>query len=142
MALKAGRYGVTKEMLAFLDEGGGGGVEGKYKIVEDDITVSSTESTVVELGFKPDFLILASKKTNNYSVVMYSPNFLGVDKQYRSYIYGSYAGSAIFTLPYSGTDTNCLADVTDTGFSIYKWDVINYTVDSKIHYIALKILVD
>lgn len=140
MALPAGRYGVTKEMLEYLKNPGSAAT-----ISEGIIEVSSTENTKVELGFKPNFVLVYSKKLSSSTVisgmssVLYDEEFvsdLSSVVQLRAYKYGSYSGFASYLLPYAGADTNVLASVDDDGFTIGKWDTANYTEDGTVKYVA------
>lgn len=136
LALQAGRYGVTKEMLEYLNNPGGGG-SSPYDIVEDDVTISETESTGVVIGFKPDVLYIWGKNVNNMLQLVYNKDF-DETKQVRSYIFGGYHGTALWNVPYDGTEANAILSIDDEGFSIFKVQASTYTTDSKMHYIALR----
>ncbi len=136
MALQAGRYGVTKEMLEYLNNPGGGG-SSDYDIIEDDVTISETESTGVVIGLKPDILYLWGKNGNNMLQLIYNKDF-DETKQVRSYIYGGYHGTALWNVPYTGTEANAILSIDDEGFTIFKIQASTYTTDSKMHYMAIK----
>lgn len=135
LALQAGRYGVTKEMLEYLNDPGGG--SSPYEIVEDDVVISETESTEVVIGFKPDVLYIWGKNVNNMLQLVYNKDFDDT-KQVRSYIFGGYHGTALWNIPYTGTEVNAILSIDDNGFTIFKVQAATYTTDSKIHYIALR----
>ena len=133
MALPAGRYGVTKAMLDYLDAGGGGG--GNYTIVESDVDVSGSAVTKVTLDFKPDILLVYGENNSNHMFFIYDSD-CSSSIQIRNWDYLSYKNNvAVWAVPYTGAETNGIKSIDDDGFTL-----LPYHTDygTSVHYLALK----
>lgn len=133
MALRAGYYGLSKKMLEALENGGGG----KYDVVDGSVEISATDPTAVDIGFKPDGVIITASKGSNDMCHVYYAGWK-TDKQLRAWNYGTYANnSVVWALPYTGVEVCGIKSIDDTGFTILPYST-DYATDNKVNYIAFK----
>lgn len=134
MGLPAGRYGVTRAMIDFINNGGGGG-GGNYDIYEGEVEVSTSQATKVTLEVKPDIILVYGASGTNHMFFVYDSDW-STSLQLRQWKYLTYDESVqIWAVPYTGAEACGIKSVDDDGFTLLPY-VADY--GPSVSYLALK----